>query len=138
MELKSDWNESSYEPDTQQLYTTNSEGHPTTTISQSYILGSWHNTARDRRTYPSCSSLSIEEEQFHNLALHPNPTRDKIYLNTEQESHFTLTNTNGQVLNKGLLVKGNNNIDLSQLNNGLYFLSIKTAKGTTTKKIIKN
>ncbi|MGZ0015944.1 T9SS type A sorting domain-containing protein [Yeosuana sp. AK3] len=83
------------------------------------------------------STLSLSEPFVQSFSLYPNPTKNIVYLSIAQESYFTLTNINGQVLNKGRLFKGNSNVDLSLLNNGMYFFSFQSSNGIITKKIIK-
>ncbi|APY10789.1 hypothetical protein BWZ22_05840 [Seonamhaeicola sp. S2-3] len=84
------------------------------------------------------STLSTEKKNINNLTVYPNPTKNKVYLNLDQESSYVLTNINGQVIISNILDKGENTINLSELQNGLYFLNIKSSLGTITKKIIKN
>ncbi len=83
------------------------------------------------------STLSIEEKSTQLLTLYPNPTNDKIHINTNQKGLYALSNINGQVLIKGTFIKGENSINLAEFQNGLYFLNIKSESGFITKKIIK-
>ncbi|XCF06947.1 T9SS type A sorting domain-containing protein [Tamlana crocina] len=85
------------------------------------------------------STLTIAEENDQTVTtLYPNPTKDKIHINTLQKALYKLTNINGQVLVKGVLHGGNNTIDISHFQDGMYFLNINSNLGNVIKKIIKN
>jgi hypothetical protein len=137
IELTSDWNGTSYEVKSQQLYTTNGDGYPTSIVSQAYVLGTWFNAARDTRTYPTCSGLSVKGFDTYIVELYPNPAKEIVNINLESNASFQLIGLNGQVLQKGKLIRGDNKINISQLLSGLYFLNIKTEQEIISKKIIK-
>ncbi|MEW4923346.1 T9SS type A sorting domain-containing protein [Algibacter sp. 2305UL17-15] len=140
-ELWHDWNESSnqYVEKTKEIITNNAQGHRTTVISQSYILGSWTNTSRQRFTYPTCSALSTQEFNDQALTLYPNPTKDQIHINSpNQLKEYSIINVNGQVLKKGRFENNSNSLDISNFPKGIYFLNFKTETGVISKKIIKN
>jgi hypothetical protein len=86
---------------------------------------------------------SVEDIELANItSLFPNPGNGKFYLNTTkdlQAVEISVINPSGQVVvgqNYEQLI-GKNSLDFSQLPNGIYFLKIKTAKGKTYKKFIK-
>ncbi|NJX15809.1 T9SS type A sorting domain-containing protein [Tamlana crocina] len=85
------------------------------------------------------STLTIAEENDQTATtLYPNPTKDRIHINTLQKALYKLTNINGQILVKGVLHGGNNTIDISHFQDGMYFLNINSNLGNVIKKIIKN
>ena len=70
--------------------------------------------------------------------LYPNPTSNFFKIKTErQKASITIYNTLGQTVAKYNWSKSNNAINISHLKNGTYFVSIKTNKGLTFQKIIK-
>ena len=96
--------------------------------------------------YATETALSIDELKNElNVNVYPNPTTGisfvTIDLKQASEVTFTLTNTAGQVVETktmNTINAGENNLtlDLSTYNNGVYFLTIQTAEGTSTKKIV--
>jgi|GEM_PF-880104 len=77
---------------------------------------------------------------------YPNPTESNVYIDIYTPSATTvntdLFNALGQKLNTDIvnLNEGNNQLNIStkHLSGGNYYISVKTDKGTYTKKIIKN
>ena len=83
-------------------------------------------------------SLQNFEDLENTIRIFPNPTSNLI--NIETNNLFALKeiiiyNTLGVNLN---LKFTDGLIDLTSLNPGVYFLTIKTLKGTITKKVVKN
>lgn len=81
--------------------------------------------------------LNSEDFILSETDIYPNPTSSNINVNLTSEATYELITINGQVIQKGNLVNGKNVVDMSSLTKGLYFLSVKTAAGTATKKVIK-
>ena len=86
------------------------------------------------------NTLSIPnfEDLNNSIRVFPNPTNNRINIETNNPlelKEIILYNTLGENLN----IKSTNRlIDLTNLNIGVYLLSIKTSKGTITKKIVRN
>jgi polyhydroxybutyrate depolymerase len=83
-------------------------------------------------------SLPNIEEIENTIRVFPNPTSNVINIqpnNSLELKDIILYNTLGVNLN---LKSTNGLIDLTSLNSGIYLLSIKTSKGTITKKVMKN
>ena len=82
----------------------------------------------------SSSSYSFLEKNIH---IFPNPTNGLIHIESNNRFEFleiTLYNTLGKTIKINL---SNESIDLSDINTGIYFLSVKTSKGMITKKIVR-
>jgi len=85
-------------------------------------------------------SVGIEENSLSNLSLYPNPTTGNITIDlgeVKQDVKATLTNSIGQVVLTQNYVSTtyiNLNLDCP---NGLYFLTLATAREVISKKIIK-
>jgi len=90
----------------------------------------------------NCSSLSIDEFNVSDYKIFPNPSNDIIYIQTAKsfgEVVITLTDINGrQVLSKITVLNNLNEINISNLQSGLYILNIKGDSINTNDKILKN
>lgn len=80
--------------------------------------------------------LGIPENNIQNIVIHPNPSRDTIFIDSKNETIETLDIFD--MLGKHLItLKGAiHEVDVSQLIPGVYFLKIATQNGDFTKKII--
>ena len=83
--------------------------------------------------------LSNTSYSFLNKNIHvfPNPTKGLIHVKSNDRFdilEITLVNVLGTTIEINL---SNESIDLSDINTGIYFLSVKTSKGMITKKIMK-
>ena len=81
------------------------------------------------------AGLSLTDNLFDNLLVYPNPSSDFIYLNTNFSLDYTLYNSIGQKISNG---KADYEIDISNLQSGVYYISFKKDSQTTIRKIIKN
>lgn len=84
------------------------------------------------------STLSNEDYLLSGLEIYPNPVLTELNITVSEIATYKLSSQNGQILLAGKLKNGNNSINISNLSQGLYFLSIKTDTGIVTKKIMKN
>jgi len=78
---------------------------------------------------------SVEENNSNDNSLFrifPNPTNGTFVLETENNVSFKITNLIGQTIISGNLEIGTNNIDVSDLNDGIYFIIV----GNKTKKLM--
>lgn len=135
--LETKWNGTAYENNDKTLFTNNAQGYPTTTLIQSWVINAWVNSNQDRRTYPSCAFLSVNDVVLNNMVVYPNPSSDKISINVETKIAYNLVNIQGQLINKGALDKASNSIDISSFNSGIYFLNLENGTQKITKKVIK-
>jgi hypothetical protein len=78
--------------------------------------------------------LSIDNNEKNSFTIYPNPANKLIYIQAKEESEkVTLYNINLQ----RILSKENTSIlDVSHLENGLYFLSFENQKNKVIKKLI--
>jgi hypothetical protein len=103
-----------------------------------YSMGSYQLNVQVLRT----GANGVEDISSNlNFNISPNPAQNNIVvsglnLNT---STIQITNALGEQLNSSNLVnKTSENIDISNLSNGIYFISIKNNYGTLTKKFVIN
>lgn len=76
------------------------------------------------------------ENKFSNLSLSPNPTSNQIYihgLNSEQYS-YNIISMQGEIM---LAASNQNQINVSGLNSGVYFIQVKQGHFSKTLKFIK-
>ncbi|PTX63517.1 putative secreted protein (Por secretion system target) [Kordia periserrulae] len=82
------------------------------------------------------STLSVTQNEFLELTIYPNPVKDILYLTSVTPiTKVEIINTNGQsVLNS---TSNMEQLDVSRLQSGVYFLKIYHQKHSMTKKIVK-
>jgi hypothetical protein len=70
-----------------------------------------------------------ETSLVNSLTIYPNPTNTTLFIKTENNNplQYQITNSLGQVLNHEKL--NGNNIDVSSLQKGIYFIQLKYEKG---------
>ncbi|MCW3126691.1 MAG: hypothetical protein JWO03_2349 [Bacteroidetes bacterium] len=78
----------------------------------------------------------IHDQQASRISIYPNPAKDHIQIVSGDEiQDITVYNAMGQVLlSKTSINKLSDTIDLTTLNNGVYFVTVNT---TTNKKLMK-
>ena len=83
---------------------------------------------------------SINTLDENNTKLYPNPAQDIINIKTNSNINMIkVYNNSGQIIRKytdGL--SNNNQLDISDLPNGLYYLVIETSEGIVSKKLLVN
>ena len=83
--------------------------------------------------------VEVPEQQTTDLLVYPNPTRDVLHVETllatslTGQTEYHITNLLGQTLQTGRLIAENQQIDVSSLPNGMYFITI----GEMTTKFMK-
>jgi hypothetical protein len=84
-------------------------------------------------------TLGINDPIFENeILLYPNPAKDELNLkwNASNNISVTIFNSIGQELSTLILTKDKSIIDISELQNGLYFLKVNDGNKTGIKKLI--
>ena len=96
-------------------------------------------TITELETPPHFQVLNeIAEEEVYELTIYPNPTRSQLQIAAPDviESVMIFGVDGAQLATYGK-IDNNGSIDVSTLQPGLYFISIKTATGVINKKFIK-
>jgi Secretion system C-terminal sorting domain/FG-GAP-like repeat len=90
----------------------------------------------DKVAWYKNSGLSVDENLFSTLSIYPNPTDGRVTLiSSEAISEIQLFNTLGQKID---VTWSSSEIDLSNIESGIYFLRIQDGNGfTEIHKIIK-
>jgi hypothetical protein len=87
--------------------------------------------------------LKTKGQSVNPIQIYPNPTRDRLTVKLGSgvfnEFHYTIYNSNGQKMLSGKLRNTERTINLSQLSEGLYFISIsdETSSVNVNRKLIK-
>ena len=92
------------------------------------------------RNIPSPSSLNEHLVSDVFLQVYPNPASDVLYIRSEGNLQYTLSNISGQVIRKGIVTGNTHEENISDLEPGLYLISIRHrqsgAEKTYHKKIV--
>jgi Secretion system C-terminal sorting domain len=85
---------------------------------------------------PALSTANFDDNK---VSFYPNPiTGNQLTLQTKSTGEYTMYNGTGQLVKKGQLSDGENSINVSTLNSGIYLISINNDNGgTSTIKVIK-
>ncbi len=100
------------------------------------VYGTWQKDAG--ATYSQdCVVLSVNDLYINNTELYPNPVKDKfsLQLNNMQAKKVEVHDINGRLIKT--FTSEQEHYFISELNKGIYFVSITTNKGKLNKKIIK-
>ncbi|WP_196888971.1 T9SS type A sorting domain-containing protein [Aureivirga sp. CE67] len=83
--------------------------------------------------------LNISELEIEGLKIYPNPVNDILnFTSKEKIQSMKIKNILGKVIFEEKLNKTNGTINVSGLNDGIYFLLIKSGNKINTVKILKN
>ncbi len=92
------------------------------------------------RVFENSSILNTSENaRYNQLRIFPNPTYDKIHINSEFEIvAYQIITSDGKTIAEELINNQQQiNLSLVDLNQGIYFVKIKTANGSTIAKVSK-
>lgn len=81
------------------------------------------------------SDLNVSENSLLTVSISPNPVRDVLNISGES-GKLTIVDINGRIVNASLHNEFSS-ISFSNMNSGIYFVSIENEKGSFTQKIIK-
>lgn len=83
--------------------------------------------------------LGIEENKFANLVIYPNPSKEILNIKTSKPIiNISIFNQLGQLILEESNAEGINSINIEKLNEGIYFVKLKTNNSEVViKKLIK-
>ncbi len=84
----------------------------------------------------SAPLIGVCEEMAQNIAIYPNPTNGKLYLNADGMRHVTVYNIDGQAVYDYEIDADSATLDLSDLTSGLYMVRVITNEGVGTKRVV--
>jgi len=88
--------------------------------------------------YENLGVLGVNDYTLLSFYVYPSPTNDFTTISIDTEATYTLVSVNGQVLERRNLINGDNEVNLSCLSSGLYFINIKSDNNSLTLKLIKH
>jgi hypothetical protein len=80
------------------------------------------------------TELSIDDVKVKDVNIYPNPTSGIVYVDVDTSFDAVIYNYQGQVVKK--LYGNNDYIDMSDLNEGMYFVEVKTKDNVIVKKVL--
>ena len=75
----------------------------------------------------------VVENEAQTIALYPNPVRDRLTIKVESLEAVEVYNLMGQQV----MISTSSIVDMSGLNQGIYFVCIKADGNTITKRVVK-
>ncbi len=91
-------------------------------------------SAHNRYTVTFTVATGMNDIENEQVKVFPNPTSGMLYIESNKTANASLYSANGSRVGE-YSVSGTQQIDLSELPNGIYFIKIKTEDSVTTKKI---
>ena len=83
------------------------------------------NSAKDLNEISKRESSLEEVDEIENIVkVYPNPATDFINVQVSRKSTYQLIDFNGKIILQGQLQQSENRIDISDKQNGIYFLNI--------------
>ena len=79
-------------------------------------------------------TLSVNENNEVVFMMYPNPAENNITIESVKDAEVKIYSVNGQMLSQRNISEGVNTIDISNLNAGMYFVSVN---GTMVKIVKK-
>jgi len=96
-----------------------------------------HSEKEGPLSFSTTEDMSVEDNVFRNLKVYPNPTTGILNIKSETNlESYQLYDLQGGIVRQGRLI--NTQIDLSGVNNGLYFLRVQDQAGNVKNlKVVK-
>ncbi|MBT8259595.1 MAG: T9SS type A sorting domain-containing protein [Flavobacteriaceae bacterium] len=102
-----------------------------------YSTSNWTDIDPQHYFDVNCPALDIEESELTSFKVFPNPVKNVLKIQTNEPGSYSVFNLNGQVLLEGEIFVGENELPMSFLPNGMYFLKVRTERRISTNKLIK-
>jgi Leucine-rich repeat (LRR) protein len=103
----------------------------------SYSSGMWFNIDTWASFSENCPALSIDEFGVSSFSMYPNPVHELMIIDLTENATYSVLDLGGQIVKKGTFKNGENELDLSNLTSGFYFIKVEANERSITKKFIK-
>jgi cell wall-associated NlpC family hydrolase len=82
-------------------------------------------------------SLGVPENKSQGIKLYPNPVKNQLFINSEENQQYQIYSILGTKISEGTLAVGNG-IDCSGFTSGVYLVNLVNSSGqTSTQKFVK-
>jgi hypothetical protein len=82
------------------------------------------------------NSIADIKEEHLEIGLYPNPAQDVINIQVKGNFNIELLDSKGRLILSNHNCYGQHQINVSDLDKGLYFMQVKTEKGIQSEKLI--
>ena len=83
------------------------------------------------------TNASVDENSLFDVKLYPNPTSGQLSIESEEMTSVSVYDLMGQCLMQVSAEDGQTILDMSQLQNGIYFIKVNTANGLAVQRVVK-
>ena len=83
------------------------------------------------------TNASVDENPLSNVKLYPNPTSGQLSIAAENMTSVSVYDLVGQCVMQLSAENGQLTLDMSQLQNGIYFVKVNTANGSAVQRVVK-
>ena len=77
------------------------------------------------------ATVSVNENQKASVSMYPNPAREQVSFVLEDTAQVSVFDMTGRKVNEMNVEAGQVQLNVSELENGVYFLNVRYANGTT-------
>ncbi|MFZ4929588.1 T9SS type A sorting domain-containing protein [Chryseobacterium sp. Mn2064] len=119
-----------------QLFTDPNDGINTMGVN---VIGGKSQSFFTKYAKSACSQMSVEETAAQaGMQLYPNPVQDVLTVRSKEPLvSYEIYGATGQLIKQGPLNMTQEQIVLSSLQTGVYYIKLKTKSSTVTEKILK-
>lgn len=108
------------------------------TVTTQYTVTGFSGVCSDRSSFTltvnACAGI-YESKAGTAVSVFPNPNKGEFYLTASQDAEISITNVVGQVVYKGKVLPGKNNLQL-QLETGMYLIRVENSDTADVVKFI--
>ena len=84
------------------------------------------------------SYVSVKENNSHTISLYPNPASEQVTFTLESDAQVSIFDMTGRKVSETECKAGQAQLDVNELENGVYFVNVRFANGSTTvSKFVK-
>ena len=83
------------------------------------------------------SNVSVAENPLANVKLYPNPTSGQLSIEAEDMTLVSVYDLVGQCVMQMPAKDSQATLDMSQLQNGIYFIKVNTSNGSAVQRVVK-
>jgi hypothetical protein len=80
----------------------------------------------------------VNENNIQSVSLYPNPAREQVSFTLESDAQVSVFDMTGRKVSEMNATAGEAQLDVNELVNGVYFINVRYANGTTAvSKFVK-